>query len=303
VAGNQVPIVESSVVGLVADLAQRPIKGPGFGTGSVAVINQDGQIETAIGNVGDCVYVDGTAGPCGSQQTQFFDAETPGGLVDGANTTFTLANPPSGSSLMLFRNGLYMKAGFDYTLSGATIQFVQGAIPQPLDTLVASYRIDPAAGNLGELQSGALHASGQAQVLCSANGIATTDESWTDLGGCDVPADALRPGDRIEARFDLSHMGSSSGFDFQVTWGATVVLSRHGSQQDSAIAGRVESAISDAGAQITTESWGTVLSFLPGIASSPALPGLRVEIRGKLSTAGDDVLKLISYTILRYPGN
>src|ERR1700688_5165479 len=94
-ASNSTPIVESAVVGLVTDLGQRPTKGPGFGLGSVAVINQSGQIETAVGDVGDCVFVDGTAGPCGSLSSSFFDAEIPGGLVDGTNTTFTLANPPS----------------------------------------------------------------------------------------------------------------------------------------------------------------------------------------------------------------
>src|SRR5206468_1481687 len=115
-AGNQTPILESTVVGLLADLSQRPVKGPGFGTGSVAVINNDGQIETAVGSLGDCVFVDGTTGPCGSgSEPVFVDAETPGGLVDGSNRTFTLANAPEGSSLMLFRNGIYTKAGFDYT--------------------------------------------------------------------------------------------------------------------------------------------------------------------------------------------
>src|ERR1700688_3686251 len=39
-ASNSTPIVESAVVGLVTDLGQRPTKGPGFGLGSVAVINQ-----------------------------------------------------------------------------------------------------------------------------------------------------------------------------------------------------------------------------------------------------------------------
>ena len=89
--------------------------------------------------MGDCVYVDGTAGACGGPSPSFFDAEVPGGVVDGTNRTFTLANPPSGSSLMLFRNGMYMKAGFDYNLSAEVIQFVAAATPQPQDTLVASY--------------------------------------------------------------------------------------------------------------------------------------------------------------------
>lgn len=136
---------ESSITNLVSDLNARPIKGPGFGTNAVAVVDQNGQIETAVGNLGDCVFVDGTTGPCSAGITlpTFVNGETPGGVVNGLNPTFTLANTPSGTSLLLFRNGVLTQAGVDYTLTGSTITFANPAIPQPLDTLLASYRIDP----------------------------------------------------------------------------------------------------------------------------------------------------------------
>ena len=55
----------------------------------------------------------------------FADAETPSGLVDGINQTFTLAqatNPQA--SLLLILNGLVMsEGGVDYVLSGNTINF------------------------------------------------------------------------------------------------------------------------------------------------------------------------------------
>ena len=304
-AGNSTPIVESAVVGLVSDLSQRPIKGPGFGTSSVAVINQNGQIETAVGDVGECVYVDGTAGPCGAQQSQFFDAETPGGIVDGTNDTFTLLNPPSGSSLMLFRNGMYMKAGFDYNLNNSVIQFVPGATPQPADTLVASYRIDPNGGNIGAITAGSNSAIpvALAQVLCSAGGRANSTITWSSLGACDIPAGALHAGDRIEIRFNFTHTGSASAFDAQIYWGNTSILARHGSAQDAAFTGQAESAISTSGAQISVQSWGTVLSFLPGIVNSPLQAGLKLDIQGRLSSAGADTLSLSNYTVLRYPGH
>jgi len=69
----------------------------------------------------------------------FADFETPGGIIDGTNNEFTLVNAPLGSSLLLFRNGLYMKPGSDYTLAGTTITFETGAVPQPGDTLAACY--------------------------------------------------------------------------------------------------------------------------------------------------------------------
>ncbi|MES1257589.1 MAG: hypothetical protein ABUS51_04130 [Acidobacteriota bacterium] len=301
-AGNSTPIVESAVVGLVADLANRPVKGAGFGTGSVAVINQNGQIETVVGNIGDCVYTDGTAGPCGGQASSFFDAETPGGLVDGTNNTFTLANPPSGSSLMMFRNGMYMKAGQDYTLTDSTIQFLPGAVPVPMDTLVASYRIDPSAG-IGNLTGSPGQGTTVAQVLCSANGRANTHVAPLSLGACDIPAGAMNPGDRIEIRFTFVHTGTASAFDVQVNWGGTTVLARHGSTQDAAIAGQAEASIGASGAQLTVQSWGTVLSFLPAIVSAPTQSGVKVDLLGAISTEGSDSIGLTSYTVLRYPAN
>ena len=65
-------------------------------------------------------------------------------VVDGTNGTFTLASTPSpASSLVLYRNGIAQKPAVDYTLTGATVPFLTGAIPQPGDTLLAWYRLPP----------------------------------------------------------------------------------------------------------------------------------------------------------------
>ncbi len=302
-SGSITPIPESSVIGLTGDLAQRPVKGPGFSTGSVATINGSGQIETVVGNVGDCVYADGTTGTCGSPAAQFFDAEIPGGIVDGSNTSFSLANPPSGQSLLLFRNGLYMKAGLDYTLSGQTITFVSGAQPQPQDTLVASYRIDPVSG-LANLSTGPQpKASVMAQVLCSANGRTTNRNVWASLGACDIPAASIHPGDRFEVRFTFSHTGSASGFAVQVNWGTISLLARTGGVQDGALAGQAEVSISATGGQATVQSWGTVLGFLPSILNVPPQNGLKVDLEGKVLVDQSDSLSVESFTVLRYPAH
>ncbi|MBI4907861.1 MAG: carbohydrate binding domain-containing protein [Acidobacteria bacterium] len=52
---------ESDVTGLVSDLAARPLKGLGFAPSRAAVINSAGAIDGALGNIGDCVLVDGTS--------------------------------------------------------------------------------------------------------------------------------------------------------------------------------------------------------------------------------------------------
>lgn len=77
----------------------------------------------------------------------FIDGEVPGGLINGTNPIFTLANTPNpAASLHLYNNGLRLLLGGDYTLSGNTITFLTLSIPQPAgtsgsaDLLQADYR-------------------------------------------------------------------------------------------------------------------------------------------------------------------
>ena len=304
-AGSQTTIPESAVVGLQADLAQRPLMGVGYGTNAVAIVDDSGNLVTAVGTPGQCVFVDGTTGPCGG--LTFSDAETPGGIVDGTNNTFTLLYTPLGSSMQLFRNGLYMTPTFDYTLTGSTITFPTGAVPQPGDTLTASYRVDTSAsGSITGFTTGGTPIQINtipAQVICSAAGTGTSITGWTSLGGCDIPAAGLNPGDRIEVRFTFAHSGTTSGFNVQVNWGNTTIFARSGSAQDVAVAGRADAGITSSGAQVSVESWGTLLPFLPGILNAPLQPGLLVDFRAALVALGPDSITLTNYTVLRYPGH
>ncbi|HZQ50873.1 MAG TPA: hypothetical protein VFB14_01690 [Bryobacteraceae bacterium] len=72
----------------------------------------------------------------------FVDSEVPTGSINGTNLTFTLANAPNPSaSLKLYKNGVLLAQGVDYSLSGATITFLSTkATPQSGDSLLASYR-------------------------------------------------------------------------------------------------------------------------------------------------------------------
>lgn len=304
---GQSPIPESSVIGLQADLNQRPTKGAGFGTNGVAIVDDNGVLQTAAGQVGDCVLVDGTTGPC--SPPNFIDAEVPAGTVDGANKTFTLANAPSGTSLMLFRNGLYLTTGFDYTLTNSTVEFVPGAVPHLGDTLTASYRVDPAsAGSVGALSNGgsSVRAVSSAQVICSAPGSTSTSIAMTTLGACDIPAAQINSGDRIEVRFNFTHGGIAAGFDFQVIWGTTQVISRHGDPRDTAVAGNADAVIGESGVLVSAQSWGTVLAFQPRIVTATAQEGVRVALRAAVSPgtgAGTDSVRLANFTVLRYPAN
>jgi hypothetical protein len=303
-ASNSTPITESAIIGLATDLQQRPVKGAAYASGAVAVIDQNGQLEAAAGAPGSCVMVDGTTGPCGGSGPSFIDAEIPGGAANGTNRVFTLQNSPSGGSLMLFRNGMYMLAGFDYTLTGSTIQFVPAAIPQSGDTLAASYRLasTSAVSSTGGTSSSSVTLA-TSQVICSGVGSSTSAASMTDLGGCTLPAASLQAGNRIEIRFTFSHSGFSSGFGFETDWGAAAILSRQASAADIAAAGSADSGIGASAAQISYQSWGSALALSAGIQNTSALTGIRVGFKAMLANAGTDSVSLASYTVLLYPAN
>jgi hypothetical protein len=68
--------------------------------------------------------------------------EVPSGTADGSNVTFVLASAPTpASSLQLFVNGDFQIQGTNYTISGATITFMQA--PADGDQITAFYMSRP----------------------------------------------------------------------------------------------------------------------------------------------------------------
>jgi hypothetical protein len=133
------------------------VPGPQGTTGSQGIPGTAGQQGIAgPQGIAGTQGMPGLAGPAGPQGTpgtgsaaiNFIYSETPAGTLDGVNVTFTLSTAPApAASLQLFRNGLRMKPGFDFTLSGNVITFAQDlvfpqkdATPQIGDTLLADYR-------------------------------------------------------------------------------------------------------------------------------------------------------------------
>lgn len=144
------------VIGLDQQLDQLKLK-PTAGTGMVssraAVIDATGQLSSATGNMADCVRVDGSSGPCSSASvTAFVDRDIVVGAVDGTNKTFTISNDPQPvDSLKVYRNGLLLLSGEDYTYSAKVITFFQNTVPQSGDLLQVFYRTDmpPASKGIG----------------------------------------------------------------------------------------------------------------------------------------------------------
>lgn len=58
------------------------------------------------------------------------NGEVPTGSIDGSNAVFTLSLVPRLSTLLVFKNGLAMRRGLDFTISGQTITFDSTQIPQ-----------------------------------------------------------------------------------------------------------------------------------------------------------------------------
>ena len=145
-SGGSVQITD--VVGLSNQLVMRPMMGPAFADSRAAVINSTGGIDAAAGNLSDCVHVDGTSGSCGgSTSAAFVDASVPAGTVNGTNTQFTLASTPSpASSVAVWRNGLFLKPGADFTVSGNVLTFLGTSTPLVGDTILASFRTGTVAG-------------------------------------------------------------------------------------------------------------------------------------------------------------
>ena len=181
-------VQESDIVGLISDLGARPLKGPGYAAGRVAYVNPTGAIETVTGTPTDCVRVDGSSGPCGGTQPNFVDNDAPAGLVDGANTAFTLSGVPSpAASLTVYRNGMLQKQGRTLPSPETRFSFAGGRGPQAGDTLLASYRLTGGAGDTPQLYP-------NPQVLCSGLGGATNSSTLASIGTCNIPAGLLAAG-------------------------------------------------------------------------------------------------------------
>jgi len=295
------PVQISDVVGLANALALASEKGVGYTLGRVAIINDQGQIDGAAGNLSDCVRVDGSSGPCGSSAgvyPGFSDSEVPSGAINGTNTVFTLAFPPSPTgSLELYLNGLRQDAGVDFTLASNVVTFFSASNPQTGDLLLASYRYANPGNPLGSLA--------MPQVVCSSTGTSTFANTLTQLGSCTLPAGLLGAGDRLEIDYQYGHTGSTTGFTGQVEVGGTVVvINRTAVASESLFIGHTSFGLYAGGQTWDTQSWGSSTLAPASSAGSSALNtsvAVTISFLGDTTTSGADTLALRNFTVIRYP--
>ncbi len=293
------PIQIGDVVGLTNALSLLPTEGVGYAPNRAAIINAAGMLEGAVGNPADCVRVDGSSGACsggGAPNYIYSDNETPGGFVDGANTSFTLLNIPSPvSSLYVYRNGLLQTSGIDYTQTGTSLTFFAGATPQTGDMLTATYRYADPTNPFSSFTS--------PQVICSSNGTSTSSTTATTLGTCTIPGGLLRTGDRIDVRFQYAHSGTATAFTPTVQWGGTTVLARAAAASDTAVVGQLALGINASGQSYNVQSFGSSLPFAASVGSATENSGisLTISFKGAMAATTSDGIVLGNFTVTRYP--
>lgn len=124
--------------------SEAPQRGPTFAPLRTVVTDSSGQLGSAAGNATDCVLVDGSSRPCSADASvgdiKFVEGERPAG-VDGVNLVFTLAyTPVPASSLLVFRNGVKLQAGTDYTLQANRLTMQAAQVPATDDGFECYYR-------------------------------------------------------------------------------------------------------------------------------------------------------------------
>jgi hypothetical protein len=170
-AGNAIPTVTVNAKGLVTAVTTTGISAPAAGiTGTTLASSVVASSLTSLGTLTG-LTVSGTssftgaitlsAAPVMSSLTGFLYGngasavtasttipstalrlsanEIPSGACNGSNTTFSLANSPAASSLVVTMNGVGLRPGasYDYTVSGATI--TMNYAPEAADYIAAYY--------------------------------------------------------------------------------------------------------------------------------------------------------------------
>lgn len=154
------------IQGLQAELASRPVRSANWATVRVAMWGSDGKLTAVEGSSTDCIHADGSTGPCGnapggtgsSGGVVWVDAETPSGVINGSNVDFDLSTSPApANSLMLYRNGVLLKPGLDFILTGQHIAFDPAAVPLNGDIVQAWFRVE-SSGSALQAVNGAIPA-------------------------------------------------------------------------------------------------------------------------------------------------
>jgi hypothetical protein len=135
-------VVNADNIALTLDGSTLSVGASGVKVASGGITTQElGAASVTAAKLATSVVASGgglTGGAGTGLSVQFAMGEQLSGTVDGSNTSFSIANTPAGSKVMVFRNGLMQVAGgTDYTLSGTSVTFASA--PASGDDLRAVY--------------------------------------------------------------------------------------------------------------------------------------------------------------------
>jgi hypothetical protein len=140
------------------------------------------------------------------------------------------------------------------------------------------------------------------QVLCAASGTVTTATTIASLGTCSIPAGIVNPGDRLAIRATWIHDGPAA-YVVRWRWGASTVGEATIPGTATVLDQKGEAAAYASGAVIDIDAKGTAgFAGTPVIVDSnlPFGSGITVGFEGNV-TAGTDNLRLVQFTVIRYP--
>ena len=122
----------------------------------------------------------------------------PVGVIDGTNKIFTLPSVPVPGTEEVFMGSGRLFPVSDYTLSGATVTFIQGVQPAPGDSIHASYFLAVVTGNRvnNEIPTGTIDGSNLIFSIASLT-IAATEEIYVGAGRVFPPTDYTLSGTTI----------------------------------------------------------------------------------------------------------
>lgn len=146
VSGNGGIVVNADNIVLTLDGSTLSVGASGLKLADLAsaklLVGSSGNIATAVSMSGDATISNTGAVTLAAnilREADVVTRETPTGVINGSNTTFTLANTPISGTEHVYISGVLMEAGAgnDYTISGATITTLM-VLSSP-DKIVVSY--------------------------------------------------------------------------------------------------------------------------------------------------------------------
>jgi hypothetical protein len=125
----------------------------------------------------------------------------------------------------------------------------------------------------------------------------------TALGTCTLPANFLKPGDRIEAQFSYTHEGTTRAFNFEVHWGGSVIVSRTTASTETRAVGTADFGVYSGAALWSVQSWGSFLgiAYAAGTATDVFSSPLTLSFLADFASSTSDTVTLRNFTVIRYP--